>query len=62
MTKYTHAVAHTVAFEKNGKLVPVDELVYATDVNHAMAIAHQGMAAGWANIAIITLKEPTTLE
>lgn len=57
--KYTHAVAHQVMGE-NGKIV--DELVYATDMQHAYAIAHQGLAVGWISVAILELKEPTTLE
>jgi len=54
MTKYTHAVARRIVGE-NGK--ETDELIYAVDVNHAIALAHQGMASGWVNVAIIVLKE-----
>jgi hypothetical protein len=55
MVKYTHAVVRRILSE-SGK--ETDELVYAVDVNHAMALAHQGMASGWVNVAIIALKEP----
>lgn len=62
MTKYTHAVAHRILVEQNGKPKETDELTYAVDVNHAYAIAHQLMAAGKIGITIIQLKEPTTIE
>jgi hypothetical protein len=59
MTKYTHAVVHRILNEKNKE---ADELTYATDINHAYAIAHQLMAAGKIDLAIIQLKEPTIIE
>lgn len=62
MTKYTHAVVHRILVEKNGQPKPTDELTYAIDINHAYAIAHQLMAAGKPDVAIIQLKEPTTIE
>ena len=62
MVKYTHAVVHRILLEENGKRKETDELTYAMDINHAMAIAHQLMAAGKVGVAIITLKEPTTIE
>jgi len=60
--KYTHAVVHRILIEQNGRQKETDELTYAFDINHAMAIAHQLMAAGKVGVAIITLKEPTTIE
>ena len=62
MTKYTHAVVHRILFEKNGVQKQTDELTYAQDINHAMGIAHQLMAAGRVGVAIIELKEPTVIE
>ncbi len=59
MVKYTHAVVHSVISE-SGK--QTDELIYAVDINHAYALAHQLMAVGKTNLAIIQLKEPTTIE
>jgi len=60
--RYTHAVVHRILLEQNGRRKETDELTYAVDVNHAMAIAHQLMAAGKVGVAIIQLKEPTTIE
>lgn len=59
MVKYTHAVVHAVISESGSQ---VDELIYATDINHAYALAHQLMAVGKTNLAILQLKEPTTIE
>lgn len=61
MTTYTHAVVHRILVEHNGKPKETDELTYALDVNHAYAIAHQLMAEGKTNLAIIQLKEPTVI-
>lgn len=61
MTKYTHAVVHRILVEHKGKPTETDELTYAVDINHAMAIAHQLMAAGKQQISIIQLKEPTEI-
>lgn len=55
---YTHAVAHRILMQKDNRVVETDELVYAVSHDHAMAIAHQGLAAGWAGIAILELKTP----
>ena len=55
---WTHAVAHRILMQKDNRLIETDELVYAVSADHALAIAHQGLAAGWANIAILELKEP----
>lgn len=61
MTKYTHAVLNRILVEKNGAQKETDELTYAIDINHAMGIAHQLMAAGRVGVAVITLKEPTEI-
>lgn len=58
-TVYTHAVVHRILAE-NGK--PTDHLDYCVDINHAYALAHQLMATGKPNVAIIVLSEPTTIE
>jgi hypothetical protein len=62
MTRYTHIVVHRILVEQNGKAKETDELTYAMDINHAYAIAHQLMAAGKVGVAILEMKEPTTIE
>jgi hypothetical protein len=62
MVKYTHAVVHSILVEKNGRPFVTDELVYAINIEHAHALAHQGLAVGWSNVAILELETPTTIE
>lgn len=53
---WPYAVAYRIIVEKNGKRMETDHLEYCINTEHAMAIAHQGLAAGWKEVAIVDLK------
>jgi hypothetical protein len=58
--KYTHAVVHRILVpDANGFPKETDQLEYCVSIDHAMAIAHQGLAIGWRDIAVIELNEPS---
>lgn len=56
--KYTHAVVHRILVpDANGMPKETDQLEYCVNINHAVAIAQQGLAIGWQNVFIIELKD-----
>lgn len=53
---WPYAVAYRIIVEKNGQRKETDHLEYCINSEHAMAIAHQGLAAGWKDVSIVDLK------
>lgn len=55
---WPYAVAYRILVPgPNGQPKETDQLEYCVDVNHAMAIAHQLMASGQKDVAIIDLNQ-----
>ena len=56
--EYPYAVAHRILIPgPNGKPKETDMLEYCVSIEHARAIAQQGMASGWVDVSIIDLKK-----
>lgn len=56
--EYPYAVAHRILIPgPNGQPKETDMLEYCVSIEHARAIAQQGMASGWADVSIIDLKK-----
>jgi hypothetical protein len=54
---WPYAVAYRIIVEKNGQRKETDHLEYCGDMNHATAIAHQAMASGYKDVAIVDLNQ-----
>ncbi len=54
---WPYAVAYRIIVEKNGQRKETDHLDYCIDMNHATAIAHQAMASGYKDVAIVDLNQ-----
>jgi hypothetical protein len=55
---YPYAVAHRILIPgSNEQPKETDMLEYCVSLEHARALAQQGLAAGWVNVSIIDLKK-----
>lgn len=56
--RYPYAVAHRILIPgSNGQPKETDMLEYCVSLEHAKALAQQGLAAGWNNVSIVALEK-----
>ena len=57
INNYSHAVVHDIDESVSSiEEVKEDQIEYCVSLEHAQAIATQGLSTGWANIVLIDLR------